>query len=91
LRSAAGSRIRIGSEYRAMCFLPVKFWDSNKAIAAERQTAAIVSLSATTRKQGKPLEKHGFDFDLGHLKFEKKEYRGTVKYLEYTSQHCGKL
>lgn len=91
LKSAAGSRIRIGAEYRATCFLPVKFWDSNKAIAAERQTAAIVGLSATMRKQGKPLEEHGFDFDLGHLKFEKKEYRGTVKYFDYVKQHCGKL
>lgn len=91
LRSAAGSRIRIGAEYKAMCFLPVKFWDSNRVIAAERQTAAIVSLSATMQKQGKPLEKHGFDFSLGHLKFEKNEYRGVVKYFDYVSQHCGKL
>lgn len=91
LRSAAGSKIQIGTEYRAMCHLPVKFWDTNKAIPPEKQKAAITNLQNAMRKQGRPMQKHGFDFSMGYLKFDKKQYRGAVKYYDYVKQNCGIL
>lgn len=91
LRSAAGNTIKIGREFRAMCHLPVKFWNTAKPVPPEDQKTAIVKLTAAMKKQGRPIEKHGFDFNLGILKFEDQEYAGTVKYYGYVKQHCGKL
>jgi len=91
LRSATGSKIQLGTEFRAMCHLPVKFWGSNKPIPPEKQQAAIVKLRNAMQKQGRPIEKHGIDFSLGNFKFEAKEYRGNVKYFDYVKTNCGKL
>ena len=91
LKSATGTKIKVGSEYRAMCHLPVKFWNTAKAIPPENQKGAIVRLRNAMQKQGRPIEKNGFDFSLGILKFEKTEYRGTVKYYNYVKQHCGRV
>lgn len=91
LRAGSGTKIKLGSEYRAMCHLPVNFWAANKPIPPENQKAAIARLQSAMKKQGRPIEKHGFDFNLGFLKFDKTEYRGTVNYIDYVKQNCGVL
>lgn len=89
LNSATGKKIKLGNEYRAMCHLPVSFWAANKPIPPENQKAAIAQLQSAMKKQDRPIEKHGFDFNLGYLKFDKQEYRGNVNYIDYVKQNCG--
>ncbi|MBL1406529.1 MAG: hypothetical protein COC00_011140 [Rhizobiales bacterium] len=89
LNSSTGKRVKLGKEYRAMCHLPVTFWAANKPIPPENQKAAIAQLQSAMKKQGRPIEKHGFDFSLGYLKFDKQEYRGNVNYIDYVKQNCG--
>ncbi len=91
LKAAAGKNIRVGTEFRAMCHLPVIFWNSNKPIPPEKQKASITRLNNAMRKQGRPMEKNGFDYELGYLKFENQEFRGSVNYIDYVKQHCGKV
>ncbi len=90
LNAASGKRIEVGKEYTAMCHLPVKYWNTNPPIAPENQKIAIVQMADAMEKQGRPLVKNGFDFNLGYLKFKSGEMRGEVNYIDYVRQYCGK-
>ena len=90
LKVASGRRLSVGGEYSAMCHLPVRFWDSQSPVDAENQVGAIFQLAAAMKKQGRPLEDNGFDFNLGYLKFKKGEKRGSVEYIDYIRLNCGK-
>jgi hypothetical protein len=90
LNAASGKRIEVGKEYTAMCHLPVKYWDTNPPIAPENQKLAIVQMADAMDKQGRPLVKNGFDFNLGYLKFKPGDMRGEVNYIDYVRQYCGK-
>ena len=89
LKAASGKRAQVGKEYTAMCHLPVKYWNSSPPIAPESQKIAIVQMAGAMEKQGRPLAKNGFDFNLGFLKFKKGEMRGEVNYIDYVRQYCG--
>ncbi len=91
LKSAAGTSIRVGNDYKAMCHIPVRFWDSARPLPPERQKLAIIAMRNKMKKQNRPLEKHGFDFNLGLIKFDEKEVKGEVEYIDYVRQYCGKL
>ena len=90
LKEASGRRLKVGSEYRAMCYLPVYYWDTQAPVDAENQVSTIVALSAAMKKQGRPLTDHGFDFDMGYLKFKPGEKKGTISYADYIILHCAK-
>ncbi|MCP4183308.1 MAG: hypothetical protein GY761_08315 [Hyphomicrobiales bacterium] len=89
-RAASGRRLTVGSEYRAMCHLPVHYWDTQAPVDAENQVGSIVLLSSAMKRQGRALIDHGFDFGMGYLKFKPGEKKGTIKYADYIRLNCAK-
>ena len=89
-KAASGKRLTVGSEYRAMCYLPVHYWDTQAPVDAEKQVGTIAALSMAMKKDERPLEVHGFDFSMGYLKFKPGEKKGTIKYADYIRLNCAR-
>ena len=88
LKAASGRSLPAEKEYAAMCYLPVYFWDTQAPVPAENQVLSIARLASAMEKQGRSITNEGFDFSLGHLKFQRKEKRGGIDYLDYVRSFC---
>jgi len=88
LKVTSGLEIASKNEFHAICYVPVRYWDTQAPIPPENQQHEIWKLRSAMSSAGRPMEEHGFDFSLGYLKFESTKLRGSVGYIDYVKQHC---
>jgi hypothetical protein len=90
LKVASGKPLTAGTEYTAMCRLPVRYSDTYAPVEPENQMAEIMELAAEMRRKGRPIE-DGFDFSSGILKYQQTKKQGVVDYIDYVAQYCGRI
>jgi hypothetical protein len=88
LRIAGGKRLTIGTEYKAMCKLPVKYSEANDPIDLFDQKRQVAKLAVAMRANGDRIEDHGYDFSLGYLKYKTETRKGEVEYTDYIREFC---
>ena len=79
LKTAAGRKLERGEAFSSLRKLPVGYAETRRPRAPSEQKLRILRMLA---KLGKAFIKRGFDFTLGILQYEKKEYVGHVSYAE---------
>ena len=86
LRAALG---RPGTQWlTAMCVLPVRYAFAHWPLPIGKQADRVAILAARMRALGRPIERNGFDFSLGVLRYERAQRRGRVDYYKFVRRHC---
>ena len=67
----------------------MRYRDAYPPVEPEDQVSKIIELAVTMKSKGRPLD-DGFDFSLGILEYQKGAKEGSVDYIDYIQQYCGR-